>query len=123
MLARGGPHLTDKNKISSELKWQPTSAKDKEKIKNIVKNVLQVRRFHAFLFMTKDSCFVRMAHSIAKFATINPIAEGVDGKIFAFISNRLNDQEPRAILIPTNAWTTWTTHKVGKDVKTMTEHY
>jgi hypothetical protein len=64
-----------------------------------------------------------MAHSVAKFATINPIAEDVDGKIFAFIGDRLSDQEPRAILIPTNAWTTWTTHKVGTDVKTMTDHY
>ena len=82
-----------------------------------------MRQFHAFLFMTKDSCFVQMAHSVAKFATINPITEDVDGKIFAFIGNRLSDQEPWAILIPTNAWTTWTTHKVGKDVKTMTEHY
>jgi hypothetical protein len=123
MLARGGAHLTNKNKISSELKWQPTSAKDKEKIKKILGNVLQVRGFQAFLFMTKDSCFVQMAHSVAKFATINPITEDVDGKIFAFIGNRLSDQEPWAILIPTNAWTNLTTHKVGKDVKTMTEHY
>ncbi len=53
-----------------------------------------MRGFHAFLFMTKDSCFVRMAHSVAKFATINPIAKDVDGKIFAFIGNRLSDQEP-----------------------------
>jgi hypothetical protein len=30
MLNRGVAHLTDKNKISSELKWQPTSGKDKE---------------------------------------------------------------------------------------------
>ncbi len=82
-----------------------------------------MRGFYAFLFTTKDSCFVQMAHSVAKFATINPITEDVDGKIFAFIGNRLSDQEPRAILIPTNAWTTWTTHKVGKDVKMMTEHY
>ncbi len=123
MLAWGGPRLTDKNKISSELNWQPTSAKDKEKIKKIPKNVLQVRGFHAFLFKTKDSCFVQMAHSVAKFATINPIAEDVGGKIFAFIGDRLSNQEPWAILIPTNVWTTWTTHKVGKDVKTMTEHY
>jgi hypothetical protein len=94
-----------------------------EKIKKIIKNVLQVRRFHAFLFMTKDSCFVQMAHSVAKFATNNPIAEDVDGKIFAFIGDRLSNQEPQAILIPTNAWTRWTTHKVGKDVKAMTEHY
>jgi hypothetical protein len=64
-----------------------------------------------------------MAHSVAKFATINSIAEDVDGKIFAFIGDRLSNQEPWAILIPTNAWTTWTTHKVGKEVKTMTEHY
>jgi hypothetical protein len=85
--------------------------------------VLQVRGFHAFLFMTKDSCFVQMAHSVAKFATINPIAEDVDGKIFAFIGNRLSGQEPQAILIPTNAWRTWTTHKVGMDVKMMTDHY
>ncbi len=51
------------------------------------------------------------------------MAEDVDGKIFAFIGDKLSNQEPRAILIPTNAWTTWTTHKVGMDVKTMTEHY
>jgi hypothetical protein len=73
--------------------------------------------------MTKDSCFVQMAHSIAKFATINPIAEDVDGKIFAFIGDRLSNQESQAILIPTNTWTTWTTHKVNKDMKTMTDHH
>ncbi len=64
-----------------------------------------------------------MAHSVAKFATINPIVEDVDGKIFAFIGNRLSNQEPQAILIPTNAWMTWTTHNVGNVVKMMTEHY
>jgi hypothetical protein len=58
MLSRGGPRLTNRSKISSELKWQPTSGKDKDKIKKILENVLQVRGFHVFLFMTKDSCFV-----------------------------------------------------------------
>jgi hypothetical protein len=54
-----------------------------------------------------------MAHSVAaKFVTINPIAEDVDGK-----------KEPQVILIPTDAWMTWTMHKVGNDAKTMTEHY
>jgi hypothetical protein len=110
MLKNEGPRITNKRKTSAELKWQATIAKDKEKIKKFLKNVLQVRGFHVFLFMTKDSCFMQMAHSVAKFATINPIAEDVDGKIFAFIGDRLSDQEPQAILIPTNAWTTWTTH-------------
>jgi hypothetical protein len=64
-----------------------------------------------------------MAHSVAKFATINPIAEDVEGKIFAFIGDRLSNKEPQAILIPTNAWRMWTKHKVGNDMKTMTEHY
>jgi hypothetical protein len=119
----GGACLTNRSKISSKLKWQPTSGKDKDKIKKILDNVLQVRVFHTFLFMTKDSCFLQMAHSVAKLATINPIAEDMDGKIFAFIGNRLSDQEPQSSLIPTNAWTTWTTHKFSTDVKTMTEHY
>ncbi len=87
MLSREGPRLTNKSKISSELKWQPTSGMNKDKIKKNLENVLQVRRFHAFLFMTKDSCFVGMAHSVAKFVTINPFAEDVDGKIFAFIGD------------------------------------
>ncbi len=82
-----------------------------------------MRGFHAALLMTKDSYFVLMAHSVAKFTTINPIAEDMDEKIFAFIGDRLSDQEPQAILIPTIACMTWTTHKVSKDVKTMTEHY
>ncbi len=119
----GVARLTDKNKISSKLKCQPTSGKDKETSKKILENVLQVRGFNAFLFMTKDSSIVKMAHSVAKFATINPITDNVDGKIFAFIGDRLCDQEPRAILIPTNTWIMWTTHKVSKDVKKMLEHY
>jgi hypothetical protein len=82
-----------------------------------------VQGFHAFLFMTKDSCFVRMAHSVAKFVTVNPIAGEVDGKFFAFIGNRRTDQEPRAVLIPNNAWMTWGNHKVGGDTKAMIEHY
>jgi hypothetical protein len=64
-----------------------------------------------------------MAHSVAKFATVNPNAAEVDGKIFGFIGNRRIDQEPRAVLIPTNAWMTWATHKVGGDAKAMTDHY
>jgi hypothetical protein len=123
MLDRGVARLTDKNKISSELKWQPTNGKDKETSKKFLENVLQVRGFNAFLFMTKDSSIVKMAYSVAKFATINPIADDVDAKIFAFIGDRISDQEPRAILIPTNEWITWTTHKVGNDMKKMLEHY
>ncbi len=107
----------------TELKWQATITKDKDKIKKFLKNVLQVRGFHAFLFMTKDSCFVRMAHSVAKFATVNPIAGEVDGMIFGFIGDRQMDQEPRAVLIPTNAWMAWAYHKVGGDAKAMTDHY
>ncbi len=123
MLNRGVGRLTDKNKISSELKWQPTSDKDKETSNKFLENVLQVRGFNAFLFMMKDCSVVKMAHSIAKFATINPIADDVDGKIFAFIGNRLSDQEPRSILIPTNVWIMWTTHKVSNDTKKMLEHF
>ncbi len=94
MLDRGVACLTDKNKISSKLKWQSTSGKDKETSKKFLKNVLQVRGFNAFLLMTKDSSIVKMAHSVAKFATINPIADNMDGKISAFIGDRLSDQEP-----------------------------
>jgi hypothetical protein len=72
------------------------------KNQKIPQKSITVRQFHAFLFMTKDSCFVQMAHSIAKFATINLFAEDVDEKIFAFIGDRHFDQEPQAILIPTN---------------------
>jgi hypothetical protein len=75
MLENGGLHITNKSKIPAELKWQATIAKDKEKIQKFLKNVLQVTGFHAFLFMTKDSCFVQMAHSVAKFAAVNSIAE------------------------------------------------
>ena len=64
-----------------------------------------------------------MAHSAAKFATISPMAADVDGKIFAFIGDRLDTQEPRAILIPATAWTTWTTYKVNNDEKPMLAHY
>ncbi len=102
MLAREGIRQ-EKTKIVAELKWQSKIAKDKDKIKKFLDNVLQVRGFQAFLFMTKESCFVRMAHSVAKFATVNPIAGEVDGKIFAFIGDRLINQEPRTVLIPTNA--------------------
>jgi hypothetical protein len=87
MLAREGVHHK-KMKTMAELKWQAAITKDKDKIKKFLENVLQVRGFHAFLFMTKDSCFVRMAHSVAKFATVNPIAGEVDGNFFAFIGDR-----------------------------------
>ncbi len=75
MLDQGVACLTDKNKISSKLKWQPTSGKDKETSKKFLNNVLQVRGFNAFLFMRKDSSIVKMAHSVVKFATINPILQ------------------------------------------------
>ena len=117
MLDRGEARLSDRNKISSELKWQPKNGKDKEKNKKFLESILQVRGFNAFLFMTKESSIVKMAHSAAKFATINPMADNVDGKIFAFIGDRLNNQEPQAILIPTNAWLTWSSHKVANDEK------
>jgi hypothetical protein len=64
-----------------------------------------------------------MAHSVAKFATVNPIAGEVDRKIFGFISNRQMNQEPHAVLIPTNAWMAWAYYKVGGDAKAMTDHY
>ncbi len=82
-----------------------------------------MRGFNAFLFMTKDSSIIKMAHSAAKFATISPMADNVDGKIFAFIGDRLKTQEPQAILIPTNAWLTWTSHKVTNNERMMLEHY
>ncbi len=57
MLARGGA-CQEMTKTSTELKWQAKIAKDKDKVKKFLEKVLQVRGFHAFLFMTKDSCFV-----------------------------------------------------------------
>jgi hypothetical protein len=102
ILARGGARQ-ETTKTTTKLKWQATIAKNKDKIKKFLKNVLQVRGFHAFSFMTKVSCFVRMAHSVAKLVTVNPIAGEVDGKIFGFIGDRRMDQEPWAVLIPTNA--------------------
>jgi hypothetical protein len=115
MLDRGGARLSDRTKISSELKWQLENGKDKEKNKKFLESILQVRGFNAFLFMTKDSAIIKMAHSAAKFATINPMADDVDGKIFTFFGDRLKNQEPRAILIPTNAWLTWSSHKVANN--------
>ena len=56
MLARGEARQ-ETTKTTIKLKWQATIAKDKDKIKKFLKNVLQVQGFHAFLFMTKDSCF------------------------------------------------------------------
>ncbi len=79
--------------------------------------------FHAFLFMAKESCFVRMAHSVAKFATVNPIVGEVDGKIFAFIGDRLINQEPHAVLVPMNAWMAWVNHKVGGNTQAMMDYY
>ncbi len=123
MLNRGGARLSDRTKISSKLKRQLKNGKDKEKNKKFLKSILQVRGFNAFLFMTKDSAIVKMAHSAAKFATINPMADDVDGKIFAFIGDRLANQEPRAILIPAKAWLTWSSHKVANNEKTMLDPY
>ena len=123
MLDRGEARLSDRNKISSELKWQPKNGKDKEKNKKFLESILQVRGFNVFLFMTKESSIVKMAHSAAKFATISPMADDVDGKIFAFIGDRLETQEPQAILIPMNAWLTWMSHKVTDNKRTMLEHY
>jgi hypothetical protein len=125
MLAREGREgiRQEKTKTVAELKWQSKTTKDKDKIKKFLDNVLQVQGFQAFLFMTKESCFVRMALSVAKFATVNPIAGEVDGKIFMFIGDRLINQEPRAVLIPTSVWIAWANHKVGGNTKAMTDHY
>jgi hypothetical protein len=123
MLDRGQARLNNINKISSELQWQPRNGKDKEINKKFLESILQVRGFNAFLFMTKDSSIVKMAHSAAKFATISPMADNVDGKIFTFIGDRLDTQEPQAILIPASAWMTWKTYKVNDDEKPMLEHY
>ena len=123
MLDRGRARLTKTNTISSELKWQPRNGKDKEINKKFLESILQVRGFNAFLFMTKDSSIVKLAHSAAKFATISPMAADVDGKIFAFIGDRHDTQEPQAILIPASAWTTWTAYKVNDDEKPMLAHY
>jgi hypothetical protein len=71
MLTREGVHHKQ-TKTMAELKWQAAIAKDKDKIKKILENALQVRGFHAFLFMTKDSCFVRMAHSVKKNCNSEP---------------------------------------------------
>jgi hypothetical protein len=73
--------------------------------------------------MTKETCFVRITHSVAKFPTVNPITGEVDGKVFAFIGNRLINQEPRAVLIPTSVRMAWAHHKVGENTKAMTDHY
>ena len=122
MLAREGIRQ-EKTKTVAELKWQSKITKDKDKMKKFLDNILQVWGFHAFLFMTKESCFVRMMHSVTKFAIVNPIAGEVDGKIFAFIRDRLINKEPHAVLIPMNAWMAWANHKVGGNTKAMTDHY
>ncbi len=122
MLAREGMRQ-EKTKTVAELKWQSKITKDKDKMKKFLDNILQVWGFHAFLFMTKESCFVRTMHSVAKFATVNLIAGEVDGKIFAFIRDRLINKEPRVVLIPTNAWMAWANHKVGGNTKAMIDHY
>jgi hypothetical protein len=51
MLTRGGA-CQETTKTMTELKWQATIAKDKDKIKKFLENVLQVQGFHAILFMT-----------------------------------------------------------------------
>jgi hypothetical protein len=57
MLMQGGARQ-ETTKTMAKLKWQAMITQDKDKIKKFLKNFLQVQGFHAFLFMTKDSCLV-----------------------------------------------------------------
>jgi hypothetical protein len=72
--------------------------------------------------MMKGSHFVRMGHSIAKFASTTQSNHELDGKGITFIGDRRARQEPLAVILPQKAWT-WATHKVYSKAKKMATFY
>jgi hypothetical protein len=72
--------------------------------------------------MTKGSHFVRMGHSIAKYASATQSDQELDGKVITFIGNRRARQELLAVILPQKAWT-WATHKVYTKADKMVTFY
>jgi hypothetical protein len=105
VVERTGQKLDDNRFITTKLNWQNQVSSDKEKQKGFQEKVLQSPGFRPFLFMTKGSHFVRMGHSIAKFASTTQSNQELDGKVITFIGDRRARQEPLVVIIPQKAWT------------------
>jgi len=105
VVERTGWKLNDDRFITTKLNWQNQVSSDKEKQKGFQEKVLQSPGFRPFLFMTKGSHFVRMGHSIAKFASTTQSNQELDGKVITFIGDRRARQEPLVVIIPQKAWT------------------
>ncbi len=72
--------------------------------------------------MTKGSYFVRMGHSIAKFASMTQSDQELDGKVLTFIGNKCARQKPLVVILPQKAWT-WATHRVYSKAGEMATSY
>ena len=72
--------------------------------------------------MMKGCHFVRMGHSMAKFASTTQSDQELDGKVITFVGDRHARQQPLAVLLPQKAWT-WATHKVYSKTKEMATFY
>jgi hypothetical protein len=109
--------------ITTELNWQNQVSSNKEKQKGFQEKVLQSPGFQPFLLMTKGSHFMRIGHSIAKFASKTQSNQELDGKVITFVGDRrARQQEPLAVILPQKAWT-WATHKVYSKAKEMVTFY
>jgi hypothetical protein len=88
VVERTGRKLDDDWFIRMELNWQNQVSSNKEKQKGFQEKVLRSPGFRPFLFMMKGSHFVRMGHSIAKFASTTQSNQELNGKVITFFGDR-----------------------------------
>ncbi len=122
VIEKGGRRLNDDRFITTELNWKNQVSSNKEKQKGFQEKVLQSPGFWPFLFMTKGSHFMRMGHSIAKYASVTQSDQELDGKVITFVGDRCARQELLAVILPQKAWT-WATHKVYSKANEMVTFY
>jgi hypothetical protein len=98
VVERTGRKLDDDQFITTKLNWQNQVSSNKEKQKGFWEKVLQSPGFRPFLFMMKGSHFVRMGHSIAKFASTTQSDQELDGKVKERATFYANERNYESIL-------------------------
>jgi hypothetical protein len=122
-LERSRHTATKPDILEKELQWQQKGTQNRPEQDRFKEEILAQRHVRPFAIMCKNSPFLTICHSIAKFfGDPGDEEKGLHGKCMAFVGDRDRNREPQVVILPDEAWD-WITPEVYVDYEALQNFY
>jgi hypothetical protein len=116
--------VTKPDIVEKELLWQQAGMGGNKTAQSEFKEeMLAQRTLRTFAIMCKNSPYLTICHSLAKFySSPGEESKGLHGKCIAFVGDREESRDPQMVILPDNAWD-WISPTVYADYEALEDFY